>query len=415
MRIRLSDKKQGILGIAGHAGSGHCHSHNAYLQDDSGGLAAVLALFQSATSLPLTIRDVRVKTGIDGSIAVETVSGGTGVCAPKRGVTLHEARLAKSVEGKEALCSQALAMEAFGRFYGQGVHETPVALQTAIANAAVDSFVRNFPEHFIHASENLERCCGRIAGAVLDFDDIPISVLATVNATSDGSGPVEDMEGNVCIGSKKTVMRQLGMEMLPTIIIEGKVYSPGYSDTAAAPYFLVRHDPETDNPAVGEAIVRSAQALGCAVQLREDVMRRVPKALEKKTIELGEAIVLQGEALKNARFSQEKTRILSEIARLVSEDGAGISFMSDRLHEIVGGVGVMPGTGAVLTLVVPKSYRDQHVFPFLTQSDLSRYTDILRKSVAALSADLPRAMEYAKKRACRIDLDALACLRDTTD
>jgi hypothetical protein len=71
----------------------------------------------------------------------------------------------------------------------------------------------------------------------------------------------------------------------------------------------------------------------------------------------------------------------------------------------------MPGTGAVVSLIVPKSYRDQHVFPFLTQSDVSRYTDLVRGAVSALRADLPRAMAYVKERACGIDLDALACLR----
>ena len=59
MRVRLSSAEKGVMAVAGHAGSGHCHSHSCYLQDDSGGLAAVLALFQEATGLSLTIREIR--------------------------------------------------------------------------------------------------------------------------------------------------------------------------------------------------------------------------------------------------------------------------------------------------------------------------------------------------------------------
>ncbi|NLZ54854.1 MAG: hypothetical protein GX892_17260 [Thermoanaerobacteraceae bacterium] len=46
MKLALSDNKQGVIAIAGHVGCGHRHSHNQYVQDDSGGLATVLALFQ---------------------------------------------------------------------------------------------------------------------------------------------------------------------------------------------------------------------------------------------------------------------------------------------------------------------------------------------------------------------------------
>ena len=407
MRVRLSEKKQSVIGIAGHVGSGHCHSHNQFLQDDSAGLATVLALLQEATGLPLIIREVRTETGIRGSIIVETTAGGMGCCYPRRGLTIHEARLAKNLEGREAVRTQTLVLETFGRFYGQGVHETPVALQTAVANAALDSFVKNFPSHFKDTTENLENCCGRISGAVLDFDGVPVSVLGTVNASPDGTGPVEDLEGNVFAGSKKTVMSALGMESLPTIIVEGKVYSPAYSADAAAPYFLVRADPIDDNPVVGEAITRAAENLGYAVRYRTDVMKRTPNALENTTRGLGEAVITAGEDLKNARHAQDKVAALAKLARLISEDGAGVSFMSDRLHEVVSGTGIMPGTGAVLSYIVPQSYRDQYVFPFLTEEDLTRYVAVVKSTVAFLHRELPAAGSHLERHAWRGNLDAL--------
>lgn len=407
MRVRLSENKQGIIGIAGHVGSGHCHSHNQFLQDDSAGLATVLALFQEATGLPLIIREVRAETGMHGSITVETTAGGIACCFPRRGVTIHEARLAKSLEGRDAVRTQTLVLEAFGRYYGQGVHETPVALQTAIANATLDSFVKKFPSHFKDATENLENCCGRICGAVLDFDGVPVSVLGTVNASLDGTGPVEDLEGNVFAGSKKNVMSALGMESMPTVIVEGKVYSPAYSADAADPYFLVRADPIDDNPVVGDAINQAAKTLGYAVRYRTDVMKRTPNALEKISRTLGEAVIAAGEELKNARYAQDKSAALAKLARLISEDGAGISFMSDRLHEVVSSTGIMPGTGAVLSYIVPQTYRDQYVFPFLTEDDLTRYVSVVKGAVVCLHNELPAAKSHLERHAWRGDLDAL--------
>lgn len=407
MPMRFSESGKGVIGIAGHAGCGHCHSHNQYAQDDSGGLAVALALFQEASGLPLTIREVRTVPGVDGSITVETASGGIGVAQPRRGVTVHEARLAKCLEGRDAIRTQALIMEAFGRFYGQGAHETPVALQTAVANAAVDSFVRNFPGRFACVREDIAHCCGLIAGTVLELDGVPVSVLATVNAAADGTGPVEDLEGNVFGGAKKTVMRRLGMEDLPTIVVEGKVYSPLYSDDVDADYYLVRADPLDDNPVVAAALTRAAGALGYAATYRDDVMKRVPGALENATKALGDAIADAGLRLKDARFSREKVAVLAELARLVSEDGAGISFMSDRLHEIVGGIGLMPGSAAVVSHIVPKSYRDSHVMPFLTEGDVGRFAALVKRAVRELNEELPAAREHLRGRAFRGDLDQL--------
>jgi len=406
MRIHFSDKKP-LIAVAGHAGSGHCHSHNLYLQEDSGGLATALTLFQEATGLSLTIGEVACETGINGSITVRTVSGGVGVCSPRRGVTMQEARLAKSLEGRDAIRTQSLAMEAFGRFYGQGVHEAPVALQTAIANAAVDSFIKNYPGKFAHGIENIAHCCGKMAGAVLEYDGIPFALLATVNATPDGTGPVEDLEGNAIGGSKKKVMERLGMTELPTIVVEGKVYTPAYSDNATEPYFLFRADRQDDNPFVAEAMLRAGKNIGYAAVFRDDVMQRAPGALEKTTKALGDAIIAAGNELKEARFSQDKVAILARLARLVSEDGAGISFMSDRLHEIIGGTGIMPGMGAVMSYVVPKSYRDAYIFPFLTEDDMTRYAGMVKETLRELLPVLPEAAAHLKKYAYKGDLDAL--------
>ena len=225
MRIQLSTAPRGVIGLVGHVGCGHAHSTNGFIQDDSAGLAALLALFQEATDLPLTIAEVKAQTGRNGSFEVVTVSGGVGRATARRGITPQEARLARAVEGQEALRTQSLAINAFGRIYGQGAHEAPVALQTAIANAALDSFVKAFPERFHHADEELPGNCGRIIGTVLDFGGIPVSAMALSNASIGGIGPNEDLEGNVYLHGKKAVMTPLDLQKIPSLVIESKVFT----------------------------------------------------------------------------------------------------------------------------------------------------------------------------------------------
>lgn len=223
-KIKLSESPYGTCGIVGHAGCGHVNSHLGFIQDDSGGLSAVTRLLQRATAIDLTITSVVANTGIDNAyFEVTTKSGGIGKAFARRGITKHELRLAQYAVGKEAVNSQAIAGQCFGRILGQGAMECPVALQTAIANASMDSFFRNFPDQFLYGDEGIEGNCGKILGTVLTIDDFETSVLALSNATIGGLGPNEDIEGNVNFYGKKEIMHSLKLDDLPTIVIEGKV------------------------------------------------------------------------------------------------------------------------------------------------------------------------------------------------
>lgn len=406
MRIHFSDRKA-VLAVVGHAGCGHCNSHNQFVQEDSVGLATVVSLLQEAADISLMIRDVRVNTGIDGYVEVETESGGISRATARRGIAFHEARLAKSVVGQQAIRSQTLVMEAFGRLYGQGVHETPVALQTAIANAALDSFVRNFPERFVAGEEDLAGSCGKIIGTVLEIEGIPTAVLATVNASAGGLGPNEDLEGNSAVGAKYAIMRQLGMLTLPTIVVEGKVYWPKMSDHMKKLSFLVRADPEADNLFVAESVYRAAIKAGYAVVLDQSALPRVKGALKKQTADLGEKIIVLGQALKAAEYANDKVDVLAALAKLVSEDGAGVTFMSNGLHELVGGIGMNPGSSAVLSCVVPKSYHSEYIVPFATEADLRGFIKIVKGAVSELYDVLPEATRRAEALDCTERLESL--------
>ena len=407
MRAALSKEKTGVVAVAGHAGCGHCHSHNQYIQDDSGGLAVVLTLFQEATGLSLNIKDIRVKTGAAGSLEVETEGGGLGWAAPRRGITLHEGRLARTLIGRDARRTQALVLEAFGRFYGQGAHETPVALQAALANAALDTFVKNYPQDFRAEYEDQEGSCGLMAGTVLDIGGIPVSVLGTVNASEGGLGPNEDQEGNSPLGRKGKLMAQLGMLSLPTIVVEGKVYTPKFCNQLTSGTFLVRADDRADNPHVAQAIAKAADQLGYPVQVLRDVMARVPGAMKSQTMQLADRIMELGARLKEASYAREKVEILGELALLVSQDGGGISFMSNSLNDILGGVGMYPGTSAVFSYLVPPSFYREYVFPYLTEKDVEDFTALTKGSVLQLNNVLPQALAHLEENRYTGDLDEL--------
>ncbi len=143
--IKLIKEGKTELGIVGHAGYGHANSHLGFIQDDSGGLSAVTALLQRATGIDLEIVEINVKTGRkDAYFEVKTKSGGIGKAFARRGITAFEKDFLLML-GKQAINSQAIACEAFGRILGQGAMEVPVAFQTAVANAAMDSFCSSIP------------------------------------------------------------------------------------------------------------------------------------------------------------------------------------------------------------------------------------------------------------------------------
>ncbi|MCK7471213.1 MAG: hypothetical protein MZU95_10850 [Desulfomicrobium escambiense] len=80
-----------------------------------------------------------------------------------------------------------------------------------------------------------------------------------------------------------------------------------------------------------------------------------------------------------------------------SQEAGAVSFMSDKLHEIVGGPGAMPGTAAVLSTLATKQYIDVHVQPFLSEGDVQDYVNILKAAVPKLKDVLPEATRHMEK------------------
>ena len=392
--ISYSAAPFGVIGVVGQAGCGHANSHLGFIQDDSGGLSAVLGLLREATGLSLEIAECNVHTGLeDAYFQVKTVSGGEGIGTARRGITASEARLASHCVGKQAVCSQAIAVDCFGRILGQGAMEVPVALQTAIANAALDSFVKAFSDQFIIKEEDLEGNCGKILGTVLDIHGVPVSVMALSNATIGGIGPNEDIEGNVNLYGKKDLSEKLHLDRIPSFVIEGKVCAEPLSSVIKEPTFLIRAFPGDGNTVAAKALLKAAQSLGLSVEYRPELLGRSDTAMEDLTRQQGRKIIEFGERLSKASTAQEKVRIAAELNEFCSQELGGITFMSNGVHKVMGGVGCIPGTSAVMSLFISREQLQKQVLPTLESEDVKNYDRIICAAVGYLNENLGQANE----------------------
>ncbi len=392
MKIKFSEKKQGVIGIAGHVGCGHAHSLNNQVQDDSVGLAVVLSLFKEATNISLKIKEF-VFEGNRVTAILE--SGGKGYGIARRGISTQEQKMINEMVGSEVINTHTLVLEHFGRIYGQGVLETPVAVQTAIANAALNTFVVNFPEQFQSVVEDVADNYGNIVGTVLDMDGIDVSVLGTVNATIGGIGPNEDLEGNSPNYSKKQIIESLALDKIPTLIIEAMV-SSSFSEGLKENTFFVRADEEDDNIEVLNATIKACKDLNYPVKHHVGGMKRTVGALRTNTQKVGEKVIDLGEKLKVAETSEDKVNIIAELALVVSQDCGGISFMTNELHEEIGGAGMIKRTSAVLNLVVTPDYPLTNPIPFLTEKECEDYVNITKETVKNIYKNLEVATKIVQ-------------------
>ena len=60
------------------------------------------------------------------------------------------------------------------------------------------------------------------------------------------------------------------------------------------------------------------------------------------------------------KTSFEKISIIGDLALTVSQDCGGVSFMSNELHEQIGGAGMIPRTAAVINLVTCDTYHAEN-------------------------------------------------------
>lgn len=390
MGIFLSENKKGSIAIAGHVGCGHTNSLNNQVQDDSVGLSVVLSLFKEATNLSLVIKKIIFENN---KIIIILENGGIGFGIARRGITSQEKNIMQSLIGKEAINTHSLVLEIFGRIYGQGILEVPVALQTALANAALNSFLINYPNNFIGTIESVPGNHGYIVGTVLNIDGVDVSVLGTVNATLGGIGPNEDLEGNSPNHSKKEIVEKLGMHKIPTLIIESMIYS-SFSDGLLENTYFVRGDEIDDNPHVLEAVIKACKTLNLPLIHHKNGMKRIKDTLKNSTKLVANKLIKLGEQLKIAETSEEKVNIIADLAVVISQDCGGISFMSNHLHDEIGGTGMIKKTSAVINLVCTHEYAKLNPIPFLTEKELEEYISISKETIKEIYKNINLANNF---------------------
>jgi hypothetical protein len=263
----------------------------------------------------------------------------------------------------------------------------------------VATYLAGYPEKFHFFEEDTPQSCGCYLGTVLQINGVPVSALLTVNAGLGGIGPNEDTEGNVPIGNKGRLMAILGMDALPTIIVEAKAYVPFWKEAIDKTTLIVRANQEHDNSVVGECLVAAVEKLGYPVYLPPNPYPRRSGSLMEETQQIAQRVVDLGNRLAKADNCGEKNAIVSELVSLVKYDMGGVVFMSNGVNDIVAHGGLLPGTAAVLSSAVSAEYISCHQIPLLSEDDLEMYLQTVVEAIGILHTRLPEAGEQLGQRA----------------
>ncbi|MEE4135295.1 MAG: hypothetical protein V2I32_04400 [Desulforhopalus sp.] len=398
MDISFSSEKIGKVGLAGHIGVSHAHSHSGFVQEDGAGFSVLGKIFHLAAPVDLRIAHIEVAVE-QGSISITLEGGGSATAVARSGITPAEVALMQAAVGMNGLCPQTLATTIFGRVHGQGILEIPATFITALARAVVATYLNGYPEKFHFFEEDTPQSCGCYLGTVLQINGVPVSALLTVNAGLGGIGPNEDTEGNVPIGNKGRLMAILGMDALPTIIVEAKAYVPFWKEAIDKTTLIVRANQEHDNSVVGECLAAAAESLGYPIYLPPNPYPRRSGSLMEETQHISQRVVDLGNRLAKADNCGEKNAIVSELVSLVKYDMGGVVFMSNGVNDIVAHGGLLPGTAAVLSSAVSAEYISCHQIPLLNEDDLEMYLQTVVEAIRILHTRLPEAGEQLGKRA----------------
>ena len=312
------------LAFAGHIGVGHANSHQGFVQDDATGFATLLALLLRVCPLDLTVTAVRTD---EDKLTVSLACGGQGQASLSGGFSPFETDLLQRGTGLCELSSQTLATKVLGRIRGQGMDKMGAVLILAHARALLDAVRRHWPAGVLHATDDIPGSCGEFLGGMLSLEGTPCAWLLTINASPDGSGPVEDSEGILPVGNKGCLMQELGMCRIPCIVLESKAYSPGDSDALAASMPWIRWNQDSDNPAVGQCLVQAAQQCHAQAVVNDRAYPRRPGDLDRASRALGEKIARLGQEYANARTSAQKVALAAALADILEQEIGGTSFM----------------------------------------------------------------------------------------
>ncbi len=382
-----------VVLVAGHIGVGHVYSHSGFFQDDSLGFSSAVALLRDFFDFDTTVR----RAAVDSlrTVCVETGDGGVGCASPRRGLTVFEAEMLRRLEGADASLPHLETLRIFGRVYGNGCLEVPVAVEYALSAAVLDTLARRVRGFVLRRNEET----GDVIGGVrVDLEGGALAVVISVNGSVYGIGPNENLEGNVPLGAKGEVMKELEALVAPTIILEGKAFVPGLSERVRWTSILLRYNRDYDNIAVAEVIRSVLEERKLDYVEVDSAFPRFDGSMERAKRSLVESLREEILKLERSRGAREKVAAAASLAKIVCEDIGGVIFMDDDLCELVGACGVVPGTGAVVSVVVGSDYIRRSGVPYATRDDAEVLADVALESAKRSIVDYDKIMEVLRSR-----------------
>lgn len=384
-----------VLAFAGHIGVGHVNSHQGFVQDDAAGFATLLALLLRACPLDPTVTDIRTDQD---RLTVSLACGGQGQASLSGGFSPFEADLLQRGRGLCELSSQTLATKVLGRIRGQGMDKMGAVLILAHARALLDAVRRYWPAGVLHATDDIPGSCGEFLGGMLSLEGTACAWMLTINASPDGSGPVEDSEGIMPVGGKGRLMRELGMCRIPCIVLESKAYSPGDSDSLATSHPWIRWNQDSDNPVVGQCLTEAARQCHAQAVVNDRAYPRRPGDLDCASQVLGEKISKLGQEYARARTSAQKVALAAALADILEQEIGGTSFMSQAVHSVAAGGGLWPGQAAMLSLLASRHEYESLKVLITSRQELELLADIALAAAILLRDRLPEASSFIQAR-----------------
>lgn len=412
MRLKPSDSRSGVIGIAGHAGIGHAFSHSGLVQEDSGGFAVLLSILDEVCPMDLSVASVRVEGNV---LVITTGDGGTGRARAPHGFTPYEKALMERARGMRCLAPQTFATQIFGRISGQGTAPTACAFSLATALAMMDTVRRRWDAHVRVRGDDLPGSTGGFAGGCFDLSGEPVAWLLSVNASRDGGGPNEDAEGCVPVGAKAALMEELGMLDIPSIVLEGKSYVPGLQPPVDGTTLFIRWNSEYDNDVVAQCLEKAARESGLPYRCVSDAYPRHTGALEADTKSLGLRIEDLGRQYLRAQTAARKAEVLAALFELCCYDAGASVFMTNAVHEYAGSGGLWPGLGAMFSLTVPSCEAEEWKCLILTEPEIRLAAQVTLEAAGLLLQRRDEAARLLRSRRPALGRDELLAMATGRD
>jgi hypothetical protein len=172
---------------------------------------------------------------------------------------------------------------------------------------------------------------------------------------------------------------------VPAIIVESKAYVPDLAKEIKEPTFFVRAQEGVDHLQLADALADSAKELNIPHLLSTEALPKRKGFLAESTKAFADKLAALSESLKYADDASKKVAITAELAKLISEDAGGITFMSNELHDEARSAGIQPGSAAVLSLLVPDEYIRYWKIPVLEPGDVENYSRIILRAVSKMA------------------------------